>query len=127
MPYHVQGGCGLFKYERQVHILNNLPELQLHCASKNDDMGHSYPPLRTNYKWEFCAWSRTLYFCHFWWGFKGTVFDVFNDIKHCIHDGSNFIPKGTERCIYNVKDDGIYLGYEDNSGQTIFEKYRDWS
>ncbi|KAK4356839.1 hypothetical protein RND71_022449 [Anisodus tanguticus] len=113
-----------------VHILNNLPEnspqLQLHCASKDNDFGNAYPPLRTDYKWEFCGWYRTLYFCHFWWGDKDTAFDVFNEMNYCVHDGYSFIPQGTKRCIWNVKADGIYMGYEDQSGQTIYKKYRDW-
>ncbi|OIS96907.1 hypothetical protein A4A49_60740 [Nicotiana attenuata] len=136
MPYNIKGGygyhCSYRIITRQVHILNNLPkntpQLKLHCASGDDDLGYNYPALRTDFKWEFCAISNTLYFCHFWWGNKNTVFDVFNNLDHCVADESNFIPRGTQRCIYNVKDDGIYIGFEDPfTGQTIYKKHRDWS
>ncbi|OIT37127.1 hypothetical protein A4A49_59295 [Nicotiana attenuata] len=134
MPYNIHGGyhCNFADIARQVHILNNLPEntpqLELHCASGDDDFGFNYPGLRTDFRWEFCSYHNTLYFCHFWWGNKNTVFDVFNNVDYCVKDESNFIPEGTKRCIYNVLADGIYIGYEDaNSGQIIYQKYRDWS
>ncbi|TMW80559.1 hypothetical protein EJD97_018354 [Solanum chilense] len=116
---------------RQVHILNNLPakspKLELHCASGDDDLGYNYPDVGADFHWKFCAAQWTLFFCHFWWGDKDQVFDVFNDIQYCVHDGSGCVKEYTSECMWKVQDDGFYLGYYDHDAdKVIYTKYRDW-
>ncbi|KAG5588392.1 hypothetical protein H5410_048826 [Solanum commersonii] len=44
---------------------------------------------------------------------------------YCVHDGVYFVPKGTRNCIWDVKYDGIYLGYFD--GDKVYsQKYAVW-
>ncbi|KAG5588382.1 hypothetical protein H5410_048816 [Solanum commersonii] len=125
MPFNITG-------EYEVHILNNLPPntpmLQLHCASADDDFGHQYPDLGKDYSWSFKnnLVGSTLYFCHFWWGFKENVFDVFNDAHYCIHGGDKFVPYDTTKCIYGVQEDGFYFGTENFMGKQNLTKYADW-
>ncbi|KAK4342386.1 hypothetical protein RND71_038202 [Anisodus tanguticus] len=126
MPYNIQG-CDHY----EVHIHNNLPknspQLKLHCASGDDDLGYKYPGLGTDFNWSFCPNPSTLFFCHFWWAGKDLRFDVFNNSRVCVRDGDRFVPAVTTKCQWQVQADGFYLGYfDDISGQLKFKKYRDW-
>ncbi|CAN4120688.1 unnamed protein product [Withania somnifera] len=132
MPYKIQSSTckfpGLTNYS--VHILNNLPKdskdaLEIHCASGDNDLGHKFPPVGSDFNWGFCGLSNTLFFCHFWWGNYNQVFDVFNDLTHCVHDAFNFIPSGITKCIWQVNFDGIYLGFLDGD-QLHLQRYREW-
>ncbi|KAG5571629.1 hypothetical protein H5410_061395 [Solanum commersonii] len=98
------GYCG-----RQVHILNNLsvtsPKLEFHCASGDDDLGHNFPDGQNN----------------------NQVFDVFNDLHYCIHDGNGYVQEYTTECMWKVQADGFYLGYfNQDAGKVLYTKYRDW-
>ncbi|KAK4732712.1 hypothetical protein R3W88_025700 [Solanum pinnatisectum] len=121
------GYCG-----RQVHILNNLPvtspQLEFHCASGDDDLGHNFPVVGTDFHWKFCATKYTLFFCHFWWRQNNNqVFDVFNDLHYCIHDGNGYVQEYTSECMWKVQADGFYLGYfNQDVGKVLYTKYRDW-
>ncbi|KAG5588394.1 hypothetical protein H5410_048828 [Solanum commersonii] len=132
MPYNIQSyDCQVpFLPKYSVHVLNNLPpdftdSLQIHCASGDDDLGHKILKVGDDFRWGFCAWTWTLYFCHFWWDNKNLMFDVFNDQHYCVHDGVNIVPKDTTECIWQVKYDGIYLGYFDGD-KINSQKYRGW-
>ncbi|KAK4732715.1 hypothetical protein R3W88_025703 [Solanum pinnatisectum] len=137
IPYNIQCyDCQIpFLPKHEVHVLNNLSLdstyiLEVHCSSGNDDLGHNFPKVGNDFRMisdgDFAGcMSKTLYCCHFWWGNKDLVFDVFNDLYYCVHDGVSFVPKGTRKCIWDVKYDGIYLGYFD--GDKIHsQKYAVW-
>ncbi|KAM3199041.1 hypothetical protein P3L10_034193 [Capsicum annuum] len=125
MPYNIYG----LGKKNEVHVLNQLsgksPQLELHCASGDNDLGYHYPHVGLNFHWKFDSWARTLFFCHFWWGDKDKAFDVFNHPLYCVEDAYQFIPEDTLKCIYKVTAEGFYLGYE-KDGETIYEKYREW-
>uniref|UniRef100_M1DD62 S-protein homolog n=1 Tax=Solanum tuberosum TaxID=4113 RepID=M1DD62_SOLTU len=129
MPYNIQGYC---EEKQEVHIHNDLPQntpqLEVHCASGDDDLGHRYPGIGTEFNWSFCPTFSTLYFCHFWWNGKDLRFDVFNNSDACVRNrGHGFIPYDTSDCHWQVKDDGFYIGYfNQNVGQVIYTKYLDW-
>ncbi|OIT20645.1 hypothetical protein A4A49_37546 [Nicotiana attenuata] len=129
IPYDITESQCLF-YE--VHIFNNLPrnspQLQLHCASGDDDFGHQYPGVRKDYSWSFCEnwFPKTLYFCHFWWGFKEQAFEVFNNSNNCIDGGDKYVPDETTKCVWQIQKDGIYLGYVNSTGQLHLTKYAEW-
>ncbi|KAL8048449.1 hypothetical protein ABFX02_07G066800 [Erythranthe guttata] len=94
-----------------VNVKNELPndfgQLEVHCASKDDDLGHHFLSSSEAFSWSFRAnfWETTLYFCHFWSGVKTKAFVVFNagwDADEYHHT-----------LIYSVKSDGFYLSYDD--------------
>ncbi|WMV48181.1 hypothetical protein MTR67_041566 [Solanum verrucosum] len=129
MPYNIQSyDC----QKHEVHILNDLlvstVRLKIHCASADDDLGYNFVDVGKDFNWEFCATERTLFFCHFWWGaYNSKVFDVYNDLHYCVHDGEGYVEDFTKKCFYKVQIDGFYLGYySKNDGQILYKKYRDW-
>ncbi|PHU05748.1 hypothetical protein BC332_26570 [Capsicum chinense] len=88
MPYNIHG----LGKKNEVHVLNQLPEnspqLELHCASGDDDLGYNYPKVGSDFNWRFDAWARTLFFCHFWWGDKDKAFDL---VIKLIHQASSML------------------------------------
>ncbi|CAN4120686.1 unnamed protein product [Withania somnifera] len=125
VPYNIEG-C-----KEQVHVHNNLPpnspQLQLHCASGDDDLGHNFPKVGADFHWSFCYTPRTLFFCHFWWNGKDLAFDVYNNGDHCVDGGTGFVPSFTSQCHWQVQSDGFYLGYYDqDSRQLVFKKFHNW-
>ncbi|KAM3326975.1 hypothetical protein P3S67_002102 [Capsicum chacoense] len=114
----------------EVHIHNNLPEnspqVEVHCASGDDDLGYHYPKVGTEFNWSFNMGIFTLFFCHFWWNGKDKAFDVFNNVNYCVDDVfDDVVPQGTYDCHWQVQDDGFYLGYLDE-GQLHLTKIHDW-
>ncbi|CAN4090975.1 unnamed protein product [Withania somnifera] len=103
----------LLSQDHQVHIINKLPsnspQLKIHCASKDDDLGDHYPTINEDFNWSFCqtVFGKTLFFCHFWWGSKDKVFDVYNDPLYCVKQGKqiNYL----DYCKWEVREDGFYL------------------
>ncbi|CAN4122883.1 unnamed protein product [Withania somnifera] len=116
LAHLVTANCFVNK-QYHVEILDDLPpdspQLKIHCASKEDELGEHFLSSGKDFTWSFCEqfFNRTLYFCHFWWGTKETAFEVFNDIDNCIHDGPDI---GSNKCVWVVKQDGFYLGYYDH-------------
>ncbi|WMV48174.1 hypothetical protein MTR67_041559 [Solanum verrucosum] len=113
----------------EVHVINKLPantaQLELHCASKNDDLGYHYPAINEDFNWEFCEFIITLYFCHFWWGSKDKSFDVYDDPSYCVKNGKN--PNLLKCCKWEVRDDGFYLEQYDASTSTYYmERLEQW-
>uniref|UniRef100_M1DUB3 S-protein homolog n=1 Tax=Solanum tuberosum TaxID=4113 RepID=M1DUB3_SOLTU len=113
MPYNIQGYCEI---KSEVHVHNDLPQntpqLEVHCASGDDELGYRYPEIGTKFNWSFCPNPSTLFFCHFWWNGKDLVFDVDNKMEGCVYDKDyGSIPEDTIDCHWQVKADGIYLGY----------------
>uniref|UniRef100_A0A3Q7I863 S-protein homolog n=1 Tax=Solanum lycopersicum TaxID=4081 RepID=A0A3Q7I863_SOLLC len=121
---HNSHGC---KPSFDIHndLPKNTPRLKFHCASGDDDLGYHYPAIGSDFHWSFCATPSTLFFCHFWWNGKDLSFDVFNTLFGCVTDGH--VPDYVVNCHWQVKADGINLGYFDNDvQQIIYTKYRDW-
>ncbi|KAL7105781.1 hypothetical protein ACP275_07G066900 [Erythranthe tilingii] len=69
-----------------VIVKNDLPsnfgKLEVHCASKDDDLGHRFLSSGEVFSWNFRVniFETTLYFCHFWSGVKTKAFVVSNAI-----------------------------------------------
>ncbi|KAK4706411.1 hypothetical protein R3W88_034032 [Solanum pinnatisectum] len=107
MPYNIQGYC---EEKHEVHVHNDLPQntpqLEVHCASGDDDLGHCYPGIGTEFNWSFYL-----------------AFNVFNDTDACVrYRGHGFIPYDTTDCHWQVKDDGFYIGYfNQNVGQLYIQ------
>ncbi|GFQ07435.1 hypothetical protein PHJA_002887600 [Phtheirospermum japonicum] len=105
-----------------VHIVNNLPPnsppLSLHCASKNDDLGHHNLTTNQDFHFSFCDNPfSTLFFCRFQWNNKNTSFDVYSA-------GWKYNRCEYGVCGYGVKSDGIYFSlYYPLKNLT---KYRGW-
>ncbi|GER42531.1 plant self-incompatibility protein S1 family [Striga asiatica] len=104
---HEKRHC-FFTRKFTIHITNKLPPksdpLELHCASKDDDLGfHTLSP-NQSFSWGFCEnfVPNTLFFCHIWWESKDIGFESFNFEFHdgCIPDGS--------QCFWEVRVDGLY-------------------
>ncbi|OIT27946.1 hypothetical protein A4A49_20453 [Nicotiana attenuata] len=131
MPNNIHS-CLIQGINREVHILNSLPgntpQLEFHCASGDDELGYHYPAIGSDFNWQFCATSNTLFFCHFWWGDKDSSFDVFNRIESCVWwDGVDFVPVDAVKCLWKVQDDGFYLGYfDEKANKNFYKKYRNW-
>ncbi|KAL3359924.1 hypothetical protein AABB24_016428 [Solanum stoloniferum] len=115
----------------EVHVINKLPantaQLELHCASKNDDLGYHYPAINEDFNWEFCEFimDRTLFFCHFWWGSNDRSFIVYNDPVYCVKRGKfiNYL----HYCKWEVRADGFYLeNYNDSSKTYFMDHIFDW-
>lgn len=54
------------------------------------------------------------------------MFDVFNDLHYCNHDGNGYVPEYTTNCQWKVQADDFYLGYSNDDGKILYTKYRDW-
>ena len=115
-------GCFLTA-KHHIHILSNLPsnspQLKVHCASGDDDLGDHVLYPNQDYQWSFCAdfLPTTLYFCHFWWGKKNQAFEVFHEkLTKLITHESVWIPKS----------DGIYFSNHTRYINQAQKKY-DWN
>ncbi|CAN4090972.1 unnamed protein product [Withania somnifera] len=120
------------KKKYRVHVINklppNTPQLQIHCASKDDDLGYHYVAIDEDFNWLFCEsfFYRTLYFCHFWWGSKDKSFSVFDDPKSCIHHGPTL--NELKYCKWEVREDGFYLEQYNASNDTYYMQcINEWS
>ncbi|XP_015087668.1 S-protein homolog 19-like [Solanum pennellii] len=97
----------------QVHIINKLPsntaQLQVHCASKDDEIANEYLAIDEDLHWSFCEsfFETTLYFCHFWWGSMNKSITVFDDAELCVH--SALYANYNNNCKWEVRQDGFYL------------------
>lgn len=97
----------VFTKKYWVHVVNNLPPdsppLHIHCASKNDELGHLTLTTNQDFSFEFCEGVfGTLFFCNMQWNGKDNDFDVFDSTWY-----ENRCRHGV--CYYSVKSDGIYL------------------
>ncbi|KAH7521865.1 S-protein homolog 24-like [Ziziphus jujuba] len=93
------------KYD--VVIVNFLGEnmtLNLHCQSKDDDLGVHDLPYTDVFEWRFDVniWRTTLFYCDMGSGDLKGRFDIFvakRDLNRC----------GNDKCIWHVMRDGLYL------------------
>lgn len=114
--------ASIFSYPKYyVNILNDiLPEnssqFNVHCASKNDEIGHFTLYHSQDIQWKFRVnyWGTTLFFCHFWWGRYQRSFEVFNTKWEdlCKSEGSD----KPNLCHWVVKNDGFYLTNKESYG-----------
>ncbi|KAL3650277.1 hypothetical protein CASFOL_006680 [Castilleja foliolosa] len=108
--------CFTDKYE--VHVINRLPnpQLEIHCASKDDELGHLKVDPCYDFHWTFCDGyhGKTLFFCHLWWKNTDAAFDVFTS------EQSDRCFRG--KCTWEARPDGIYFA----GGQSDFKKFYDW-
>lgn len=111
----------------EVHIFNklpnNLPPLEIHCESKDDDLGSRSPGINEDYYWRFCVaiTNRTLFFCRFRWGSKYIVFDAYNDALYCLKDLT--VPNLINYCKWEVRSDGFYLEQYNVVSDTYYMTY----
>lgn len=105
---HVSDRCKA-KSVTHVIITNKLEgrmSLQMHCKSKNDDLGIHILSYQSQYGFKFKPniLYTTLYFCSFIWNDQLHWFDIFvyNRDQYCV---------GEESCPWVVKQSGpCYLG-----------------
>ncbi|OIT04436.1 hypothetical protein A4A49_65234, partial [Nicotiana attenuata] len=122
----------IFSSKYVVHIINKLPsrssKLEIHCASKDNDLGYHNLTTNQDFNWSFCETflNKTLFFCHFWWGLKEKKFDVFNDPYTCVKGSGN--PNVLTNCKWEVRKDGFYLEQYNNVNDTYYMyHYLEWS
>ncbi|PIM99113.1 hypothetical protein CDL12_28396 [Handroanthus impetiginosus] len=108
--------------DEKVYIISRLPssspQLEVHCQSKDNDLGYHYLKPSQNYTWGFCdnIFVTTLFFCHLSWGKKDVTFDAF---KAKWFEGSR------DQVFWVAKGDGIY--YSDHAPIDGFlEKKFNW-
>ncbi|KAF3623592.1 putative glutamate receptor 3.6-like [Capsicum annuum] len=121
----------LFSEKFEVHVINKLPpgspQLKLHCASKDNDLGYHDPTIDGDFNWSFCSalFGRTLYFCHFWWNSKDKAFDVFNSEFYCVKDQK--VVNYLRYCKWEVRSDGFYLEQYNNETKAYYmTHYLSW-
>ncbi|PIA62066.1 hypothetical protein AQUCO_00200209v1 [Aquilegia coerulea] len=115
-------GCSSVSGKRVSVYVNNMvaPDtmLDIHCKSKNDDLGLHKIAYRQNQTWSFKInfWGTTLFWCGMGWhdkdprgfnpgGYIHGSFEIYNykrDSKKC--DGI---------CVWNVQNYGIYFVNKD--------------
>ncbi|XP_015887500.3 S-protein homolog 5 [Ziziphus jujuba] len=71
-----------------VNILGENETLNLHCQSKDDDLGVHYVPYADFFEWRFNVniWRTTLFYCDMGWGNLRGHFDIFaakRDMNSC--------------------------------------------
>ncbi|XP_012833005.1 PREDICTED: uncharacterized protein LOC105953870 [Erythranthe guttata] len=98
----------LFTSKFEVYVASNLPyeaqPLTMHCASKDDDLGHHTLTTNQEFHFHFCLRPfATLFFCHLWWENKDSAFEVYNG--NWRHD----ICFRNHTCYWVAKSDGIYF------------------
>ncbi|KAK4732676.1 hypothetical protein R3W88_025664 [Solanum pinnatisectum] len=103
-------------------IEKNDPPIKFHCASGNDDLGIHYPKFNDDFKFKFGfnLFRETVFFCHFWWGTKDAMFEVYRDSGNCGAEGG--LDSGT--CYWLIKEDGFYFAPKYNPpASELIRKY----
>ncbi|KAL8052037.1 hypothetical protein ABFS82_06G184000 [Erythranthe guttata] len=123
IPDRFAEGCSIFSSKRTVHIVNDLPrdtpQLELHCYSKDDDLGNHTLSIGQEFQWSFCpnVLPTTLFACHLWWFPKEKAFDAFKE---------NIFKLRTEALYWIAKSDGIYFADGIDYPEASSKKY-DWN
>ncbi|GAV63842.1 Self-incomp_S1 domain-containing protein [Cephalotus follicularis] len=106
--YFGKGTCWEFKryHVRISNYLTGNKKLDVHCKSRDDDLGlHS---LYRNDTYEFGFrinyFGTTLFFCHLWYDNFQVVFDAFVSKDNFI-----LMECGDRNCNWEAQDGGIYL------------------
>ncbi|EYU27292.1 hypothetical protein MIMGU_mgv1a026865mg, partial [Erythranthe guttata] len=102
----------------EVHIVNKLPinstfPLNIHCASKDDDLGNHTLNLNDDFNWHFKMnyGLSTMFFCRFKWGSKDQAHEVFNKHIAFYCEGYNEKADGNI-CLWSIKEDGFWISNE---------------
>ncbi|KAA0050661.1 pumilio-like protein 15-like [Cucumis melo var. makuwa] len=95
-----------------VHVVNGLSyqSLDVHCQSKNDDLGYHHLVNRGDeYQWNFeeNLWGTTLFWCRLEKPDAYVAFESFWPETKNVWLRDRCGNQGT--CIWTAKDDGIYL------------------
>lgn len=103
-----------------VYVTNKSPSssMLVHCQSKDDDLGNRTLAFGKGFNWSFCEsiLSNTLFFCHVWWGSKQASFDAFSSKwGRRYHD-----------CVWELKEDGLYLNDDNKYLTPVYTKKVDW-
>lgn len=101
---------------------SNVPSLRLRCQSKDNDLGYHDLAVNQMYSFKFMMnfWGTTLFFCHFWWGGKQAVFNVFDfDIEGEVGALDSYV--------YEARPDGFYFWRMDPFTDKFFwQKVKNW-
>ncbi|KAF8370241.1 hypothetical protein HHK36_020386 [Tetracentron sinense] len=110
---------GIFS-KHHVYVGNDLGEgltLNLHCASKDDDLGTHVLPYGQNYNWGFRSnfWGTTLFWCDFKWGNVTDSYSVYDEdsVDQSEHTDTRWL----------ARKDGIYY-YRRPYG--LYELFNNW-
>lgn len=104
----------------EVYIISRVPKaptsLQIHCQSKDDDLGTHILDQDRIFSWRFNPnfIQTTLFFCSFKWGSKFKSFTVYDrDIDY----------KCGDNVYWEARTDGFYL----SGDAATWEKYNFWT
>ena len=88
---------------RIVNDLSNGVDLNVHCKSKDDDLGVHQLHSNENFEFRFGQqfFGASLFFYRFWWGSTGHWFDIYDDDRDQT--------RCYERCWWLVKETGPFL------------------
>lgn len=100
----------------RVHIVNGFQSetLQVHCKSKENDLGDRNIPVNQEFSWKFHIniWRSTLFFCDTRWSRGHKRFDAFA-VRYALMDYCN------GNCVWKANETAIFL--LDNHNQTYIE------
>ncbi|XP_052206919.1 S-protein homolog 29-like [Diospyros lotus] len=122
---HQDEAMKAFFRKTAVRVFNNVSGLLIvRCQSKDDDIGVQTLRPNQNLTWRFRPHvfpANTLFFCHFYWGFKDQIFDVYNNYidDFCTHRHSK-----DYSCYWSVRPDGFYFSGTNYAGSYV--KWHDW-
>lgn len=98
-----------YRVEIRNSLPNNSKNLEFRCQSKDHDLGYHTLPPEGDFHWDFSekVFRNTLFFCHFYWGPKNSVFDVYTwDLAKNFCGTTLF---SLNKCIWFVAEDGFSL------------------
>ncbi|KAG6404609.1 hypothetical protein SASPL_136860 [Salvia splendens] len=101
--------CFFLKFTIYIvsHLPPKSPPLNVHCFSKDDDLGYHNLAPNVEYRFAFCLKPlATMFACRFKWNGKDKAFHVFDanwDDNRCKWPGTNGI------CYYAVANEGFYF------------------
>lgn len=92
-----------------VHVYNNLEpglNLDVHCKSKDDDLGLHTVPFNESFQWKFTVNARqtTLFFCGLTWRDGSGIYDIY--VAKRDH------PRCAKNCVWRTQKFGIF-GYKE--------------
>ncbi|XP_022143839.1 S-protein homolog 1-like [Momordica charantia] len=110
-----------------VHVVNNLNNnfLDVHCKSKDDDLGYQRLVRGADFQWSFKVnfWGTTLFWCNLHKPGAYVTFEVFWPesrnawLRNRCHNGTE------GHCIWTAKDDGIYLRNIPTNSEELIHKW----
>ncbi|KAL7213630.1 hypothetical protein ACSBR2_016209 [Camellia fascicularis] len=98
-----------------VYIINNLPansnSLQVHCQSKDNDLGMRTLQTNQEFNWFFRVnfIGTTLFFCHFYWNTKNISFAVYDSRL----DSYCSTALQDNYCYWSVRADGFHISNDE--------------